>query len=70
VLFIALGLAGLGWLLPIPRLPLELAIVAAIGAYVLAVCRVAAVKPADRSVRRLRCAVRAGPVAPNSGGTV
>ena len=37
VLFIALGLAGLGWLLAVPRLPLELAIVVAIGAYVLAV---------------------------------
>jgi competence protein ComEC len=37
VLFIALGLAGLGWLLAVPRLPLELAIVAAIAAYVLAV---------------------------------
>jgi competence protein ComEC len=37
VLFIGLGLAGVGWLLGVPRLALELAIVAAIGAYVLAV---------------------------------
>ncbi len=37
VLFIALGLAGLGWLLAVPRAGVEFAVVAAIGAYVLAV---------------------------------
>ena len=37
VLFIGLGLAGLAWLLALPRLALELGVLVAIGAYVLAV---------------------------------
>ena len=37
VLFIGLGLAGLAWLLAVPRLALELGVLVAIGAYVLAV---------------------------------
>jgi competence protein ComEC len=37
VLYIALGVAGLGWLLRMPRLGVELAVLAAIAGYVLAV---------------------------------